>query len=203
MKFDLDQIKSIENDIKRWFALGFIGYCKIFGKDSQKTIAISAKVSKGTISSLCNGSTIGFPGPKTRQKIAEVFGKDEFDLINKGREVESGQDEILLKKELKPHQAPTDNDQASLPFPHYLEVMKLPIQYRAMAIKRVAAEAHGFKNWLESTGDRMLHGDAPSPLEQRYLDGEITEEDIYKEYKEFFKGLEERTLEEFKRRGLL
>ncbi len=78
--------------------------------------------------------------------------------------------------------------------------MRLPIEDRAWAIYRKAAEAHGLTGYVSSLGDRRTK--EKPPLIAKYLAGEIIETDIYFEAYKEFGDLAKRIREEFKKGGL-
>jgi len=85
------------------------------------------------------------------------------------------------------------------PFSQYNEVMRLPLEERAWAIARVAAETYGITGFMSFAGGRDAK-EKPELIE-RFLKGEFNEEGFYKEACSFFKAMEEKIKAEFAKRG--
>lgn len=106
-----------------------------------------------------------------RSLIAEALGYTYEDFLALGRQLLEGKP-IAEEKE---------------PFPHYNEIMRLPIVERAWAIMRQAAEAHGAVGFLSAFGDPRI-GDKPKFM-KKFLAGEQTEVELYEESLKVFEDI--------------
>ncbi len=209
----IEKLRKIQNDRKRWFALGFEYAYEVQPGRLQKQVAMDAGVQNSDISNLRRGIENQFPGPDKFEKIASALGYSSFELIEIGKQLDThqvieGEDYSAIAH------TPRVKSDASESIQKYLseqnaktvdeiliEFMKLPPKKRGLEIVMLAAAKNMITDIRVSHGDRDRSDKSFGPL-KRYWDGEITEQELYDESYQFFKRIREKADQLLKEHGL-
>lgn len=152
----------------------FLELLKKEGRGSQARISRVTGMSTKHINDIVKGRRRA--SLDLQEEIARTFGLSYEEMLRLG-----GTEEL---KEL---------------FPRYSEVMKLPLQERAWAIARIAAEKHNITGFMSFHGGRDTT-EKPE-LIAKFLKGELTEEGFYNEACSFFAEMENNIKAQLAKRG--
>ncbi|SCY01768.1 helix-turn-helix transcriptional regulator [Desulfoluna spongiiphila] len=157
----------------KWLQI-FIELLNKEGRGSQARIARVTGKSTKHINDIVKGRRRA--SLDLQEEIAKIFGLTYEKMLNLG--------------------APQEPNE---PFPKYNEVMMLPLEERAWAIARIAAEKHNITGFMSFHGGR--DSNEKPELIAKFLKGELTEEGFYNEACSFFEEMEKNIKAQLAKRG--
>ncbi len=144
------------------------------GYGGKTEIAIDAGISNALVSQILSPKSKKKASLKTQKAIAKACGYKYEEFLALGRRLLKG------KGAEEPPSRPPE------PFPDYDKIMRLPLFDRAYAIVKKAAEANKIMQFHSALGDRRTWKRLPRPVAD-FMDGKITELELYEHYVEFFR----------------
>lgn len=162
----------METNVTKYFQEALRYFLKKKGYGAQTWLAHKTGIGQQYISRIASKKRKG--SEEVRRKIAKAAGYKYEEFLDLGRRLSEGKGA---------EEPPTH---AAEPFPDYDKIMSLPLFERAYAIIKKAAEVNKLIGYAEALGDRRTFKKLP-PRVADFMDGKITEPQLYEHYVIYFK----------------